>query len=131
MHRNPSRPLSPHLTIWKWGPHMLVSILHRVTGAGLAVVGLGMLVWWLVALASSAEAYETFSSFAQSWFGILIFVGLTWAFWTKTFAGLRHLVMDIGAGFELSTNKLWANIVAVLGIVFTALTWGYIFWRAG
>src|SRR3712207_4905161 len=104
MHRNPSRPLSPHLTIWKWGPHMLVSILHRVTGAGLAVVGLGMLVWWLVALASGADAYQTFVGFARSWFGVVILVGLTWAFWTKTFAGLRHLVMDIGAGFELSTN---------------------------
>jgi succinate dehydrogenase / fumarate reductase cytochrome b subunit len=110
---------------------MLVSILHRVTGAGLALVGLGLLVWWLVALATSSEAYGTFTGFAGSWFGILIFVGLTWAFWTKTFAGLRHLVMDIGAGFELSTNKFWSNMVVVLGILFTVLTWGYIFWRAG
>jgi succinate dehydrogenase / fumarate reductase cytochrome b subunit len=110
---------------------MLVSILHRMTGAGLAVVGLGMLVWWLVALASGAQAYETFVGFARSWIGIIIFVGLTWAFWTKTFGGIRHLVMDIGAGFELSTNKLWSMIVVILGIVFTILTWGYIFWRAG
>ena len=43
------RPLSPHLTVWRWGPHMLVSILHRVTGSGLAVVGSSILVWWLVA----------------------------------------------------------------------------------
>jgi succinate dehydrogenase / fumarate reductase cytochrome b subunit len=55
MHRNPARPMSPHLTVWKWGPHMLVSILHRVTGAGLAVVGCAILAWWLVALASGAE----------------------------------------------------------------------------
>ena len=128
---NPSRPLSPHLTIWKWGPHMLVSILHRVTGTGLALVGLSLLVWWLVALAISAEAYSDFTGFATSWFGILIFVGLTWAFWTKTFAGLRHLVMDIGAGFELSTNKFWSNAVVGLGIVFTVLTWAFIFWKAG
>ena len=47
MHRNPTRPLSPHLTIWKWGPHMLVSILHRITGAGLAIVGGAAFVWWL------------------------------------------------------------------------------------
>lgn len=127
---NPSRPLSPHLSIWKWGPHMLVSILHRVTGAGLATVGLGMLVWWLVALATGAEAYDTFIAFARSWIGIVIFVGLTWAFWTKTIAGIRHLVMDIGAGFELNTNKFWANMVVILSIVFTALTWLYIFSRA-
>ena len=131
MHRNPSRPMSPHLTIWKWGPHMLVSILHRMTGAGLAVVGGALLVWWLVALATSAEAYQTFLDFATSWFGVLIFIGLTWAFWTKTFGGLRHLVMDIGAGFELRTNKLWSTIVVIAGIVATVLTWLYIFVRAG
>ena len=129
--RNPSRPLSPHLTIWKWGPHMLVSILHRVTGTGLSLVGLSLLVWWLVALATGAEAYATFTDFATSWFGILVFVGLTWAFWTKAFGGLRHLVMDIGAGFELSTNKFWSIVVVGLGIGFTLLTWAYIFWRAG
>ena len=61
MHRNPSRPLSPHLSIYKWGPHMLVSILHRVTGAALATVGAAAFVWWLVAAASGAEAYATFT----------------------------------------------------------------------
>jgi succinate dehydrogenase / fumarate reductase cytochrome b subunit len=131
MHRNPSRPMSPHLTVWKWGPHMLVSILHRMTGAGLAVAGLGILVWWLVALASGADAYRDFTDLATSWFGILVLVGLTWAFWTKTFGGLRHLVMDIGAGFEIQANKMWSLVVIGLGLLFTALTWGYIFWRAG
>ena len=130
MHRNPARPLSPHLTIWKWGPHMAVSILHRVTGTGLALVGGGMLVWWLVALASGAEAYATFTGFATHWFGILIFVGLSWAFWAKALAGIRHLVLDIGAGFELKTNKFWANMVLLGSVLLTALTWGYIFWRA-
>ena len=50
-----SRPLSPHLTIWKWGPHMLVSILHRVTGGALTVAGLALLTWWLLALAGGAD----------------------------------------------------------------------------
>lgn len=130
MHRNPSRPMAPHLTIWRWGPHMLVSILHRVTGAGLAVVGGAIFVWWLVALASGAEAYGDFVGFATSWIGIALFVGLTWAFWTKTFAGLRHLVMDIGAGFELDINKRWSMIVVAAGIAATLLTWLYIFARA-
>jgi succinate dehydrogenase / fumarate reductase cytochrome b subunit len=129
MQRNPSRPMSPHLTVWKWGPHMLVSILHRVTGSGLSVVGVPLLVWWLVALASGEKAYQTFADFATSWFGIALFVGLTWAFWTKTFGGLRHLVMDTGAGFELQTNKFWSNMVVILGVLFTGLTWLYIFWR--
>ena len=123
MHRNPSRPLAPHLTIWKWGPHMLVSILHRVTGAGVATVGALVLVWWLVAAASSAQAYETFTGWATSWIGIVLAVGLSWAFFQHTVSGLRHLVMDIGAGFELRTNKFWANMTMVISIFLTALFW--------
>jgi succinate dehydrogenase / fumarate reductase cytochrome b subunit len=123
MHRNPSRPMSPHLTIWKWGPHMLVSILNRITGAGLSVVGGIVLVWWLVAAASSKEAYDSFTGWATSWIGIVIGVGLTWAFFQHTVGGLRHLVMDIGAGFELRTNKFWANLAIVIPIFLTALFW--------
>jgi succinate dehydrogenase / fumarate reductase cytochrome b subunit len=105
---------------------MAVSILHRVTGAGLATVGAAIFVWWLVALASGARAYESFTGFATSWFGIALFVGLTWALWFKTLAGLRHLVMDIGAGFELRKNKLWALIVIAASFVLTAASWAYI-----
>jgi succinate dehydrogenase / fumarate reductase cytochrome b subunit len=123
MHRNPSRPLSPHLTIWKWGPHMLVSILNRITGAGVATVGAAVLVWWLVAAATSPEAYRTFTDWATSWFGIVIGVGLSWAFFQHTLAGLRHLVMDIGAGFELRSNKMWANVTMLGAIALTALFW--------
>ena len=123
MHRNPSRPLSPHLTIWRWGPHLLVSILNRVTGVGLAIVGAAALVWWLAAAASGAEAYETFVSWATSWIGIVIGVGLSWAFFQHTLSGIRHLVMDIGAGFELSTNKFWANMTLVGSLLLTALFW--------
>jgi succinate dehydrogenase / fumarate reductase cytochrome b subunit len=123
MHRNPSRPLSPHLTIWKWGPHMLVSILNRISGAGLATVGAIVLVWWLVAAASSADAYRTFTSWATSWIGILVGVGLSWAFFQHTLGGLRHLVMDIGAGFELRSNKFWANMTLAGTLFLTALFW--------
>jgi succinate dehydrogenase / fumarate reductase cytochrome b subunit len=123
MHRNPSRPLSPHLTIWKWGPHMAVSILHRVTGGGLATVGALALVWWLVATASGPEAYAAFTKVATSWIGLIVGVGLTWAFFQHTLSGLRHLVMDIGAGFELGTNKLWANMTLVGAVILTLLFW--------
>jgi succinate dehydrogenase / fumarate reductase cytochrome b subunit len=123
MHRNPSRPLSPHLTIWRWGPHMLVSILHRVTGAGLATVGAVALVWWLAAAATSESAYDLFVSWATSWIGIVIGVGLTWAFFQHTLSGIRHLFMDIGAGFELRVNKFWANMTLVGSVLLTALFW--------
>jgi succinate dehydrogenase / fumarate reductase cytochrome b subunit len=126
MHRNPSRPLSPHLSIWRWGPGMLVSILHRVTGAGLATVGALVFTWWLVAAASGSEAYDSFVGHATSWYGVVVWIGLTWALFQHTFSGLRHFVMDIGAGYELSTNKFWANVTVVASLALTALTWFYI-----
>jgi succinate dehydrogenase / fumarate reductase cytochrome b subunit len=102
---------------------MAVSILTRITGAGVATVGAAVLVWWLVAAASGPEAYKSFTVLATSWFGIALAVGLSWAFFQHTLAGLRHLVMDIGAGFELRTNKFWANMTMVGGFVLTALFW--------
>ena len=126
MHRNPNRPMSPHLTIWKWGPHMLVSILHRVTGSGLAVVGGAVLVWWLVAAASGPESYAYFTGWATDWLGIVVAVGLSWAFLQHTLSGLRHLVMDIGAGYELPTNKRWALATVIGSLLLTAALWAWI-----
>ena len=126
MHRNPNRPLSPHLTIWKWGPHMLVSILHRITGAGLATVGAAALVWWLTAAASGREAYDDFTGWATWWPGIVVGVGLSWAFFQHMLSGLRHLVMDVGAGFELSKNKFWANMTLLGSVLLTAALWAYV-----
>ncbi|MDQ8756393.1 succinate dehydrogenase, cytochrome b556 subunit [Sphingosinicella sp. LHD-64] len=146
MHRNPSRPLSPHLSIWRWGPHMLVSILHRVTGSGLALAA-ALLVWWLVAAATGAEAYATFTSVmgwltgtgapegAVGWIlyaiGVIIGVGLVWAFFQHTLSGLRHFVMDIGAGYELRTNRTWAVMTIVGSLLLTALFWAWILFGRG
>lgn len=126
MARNASRPLSPHLTIWRWGPHMLVSILHRASGDGLAVVGAIALVWWLTAAASSEAAYDYFVSWARHPIGVIVGIGLSWAVFQHTLSGLRHFVMDLGAGYELSTNRFWATMTVVGGIVLTALLWLYI-----
>lgn len=123
MHRNPSRPLSPHLTIWKWGPHMLVSILHRITGVGLATVGAMALLWWLVAASTSVEAYDAFLDHADNWYGILVGVGLTWAFFQHMLSGIRHFVLDMGAGYELSTNKTWSVMTMAGSVFLTALLW--------
>lgn len=121
--RPKSRPLSPHLTIWRWGPHMAISILHRVTGSGLAIVGAIGLLWWLVAAASGPEAYASFTDCATSWYGIVVMVGLTWAFFQHLGSGLRHFVLDIGAGYELKSNKAWSIFLPVLSIVATATLW--------
>lgn len=119
------RPLSPHLTIWRWGPHMVVSILHRITGSGLTLVGLPVLTLWLLAIAGGPESYATFVGHATSWYGLFILIGLTWAFFQKTFAGIRHLVMDTGMGFDLGANKAGAIATIVLSVAVTALLWAY------
>jgi len=105
---------------------MLVSILHRITGVGLSVVGLGILTWWLVALAKGAEDYATFVSAAGHPLGMVVLIGLSWAFFQHLFSGIRHLVMDTGAAFELGVNKT-AAILTILGsIAATAAMWFYI-----
>jgi len=106
---------------------MLISILHRATGDGMALVGLPVLLWWLGALAAGPGAYATFLGHAQSWYGMLVLVGLSWAFFNHMCSGLRHFVLDMGAGFELDTNKRW-SILSILGAVvltvgFWALVW--------
>jgi len=118
-----NRPLSPHLQIWRWGPAMLVSILHRVSGNGLAVAGLGVLLWWLGALVSGPEAYATFAGHASAWYGRVVLIGISWAFFNHMASGLRHFVLDIGAGYELDRNALWSVITPIVGIVLTAAFW--------
>ena len=117
------RPLSPHLGIWKWGPAMLVSILHRVSGDGMAFVALPVLLWWLGSLASGPEAYETFAGIATTWYGYVVLVGISWAFFNHLCSGIRHFVLDAGAGFELETNNTWSVISVIGGIVLTAAFW--------
>lgn len=102
---------------------MAVSILHRATGAGMAVVGGLAFIWWLVAAASGAEAYATFLAVAGHRFGYLVWIGLTWAFFQHLCNGLRHFVMDIGAGYELKANKLGAIVAMILPLLITLLIW--------
>ncbi|MBW8755168.1 MAG: succinate dehydrogenase, cytochrome b556 subunit [Sphingomonadales bacterium] len=136
-----NRPLSPHLQIWRWGPAMAVSILHRVTGNGMAVAGLGLLLWWLGALASGPAAYATFTSWVWptlselAWNGWdilfslikvvlkLALIGVSWAFFNHMSSGIRHFVLDIGAGYELNNNTLWSVLTPIIGIVLTAAFW--------
>ena len=135
MAHQPARPLSPHLSIWRWGPHMLVSILHRATGIALSIGGLILLTWFLLALAGGAGSWETFTGFLNWKIGPvpLILVGLvllTWSFFQHTLSGIRHLIMDIGAGFELRTNKRMAIATIIGSLLLTAAFWAAILGKA-
>jgi succinate dehydrogenase / fumarate reductase cytochrome b subunit len=106
---------------------MVVSILHRATGSALSVVGLALLSWWLMALAKGAEAYSGFEKAAHSPVGIIVLVGLTWSFFQHLLSGIRHLVTDTGAGFELETNKVSAIMTIIGSILLTAFFWAEMF----
>jgi succinate dehydrogenase / fumarate reductase cytochrome b subunit len=132
MARNAERPLSPHITIWRWGPHMLLSILHRVTGVGLATVGVGLLVWGLASAAAGPEAYARFLAClttdegAPNLIGWVLMMGLTWAFFTHMLNGIRHFVMDSGAGYELRTNKSFSVAVLLGALFLTIAVWAWV-----
>ncbi|WP_375428154.1 succinate dehydrogenase, cytochrome b556 subunit [uncultured Sphingomonas sp.] len=127
--RPQARPLSPHLGIWRWGPHMLVSILHRATGVGMAMVGVPLFTWWLAATAAGGEAYATFRDVFTTdegnlnIIGWVVGVGLSLAFFEHMTTGVRHLVLDMGAGYELKRNKLGALACMGVAVALTALFW--------
>ncbi|WP_184059047.1 succinate dehydrogenase, cytochrome b556 subunit [Sphingomonas aerophila] len=124
-----TRPISPHLQVYKWGPHMLVSVLHRITGSGMATVGSVLLVWWLAALAGGAESYATFRdvfTYANgrlNIIGYVIGIGLTLALFQHMASGVRHLFLDTGAGYELKRNKMGAMASLIISVVATAAFW--------
>ncbi len=126
-----SRPLSPHLGIWRWRVHMLVSILHRVTGHGNALVGVPLFVWWLVAAASGEAAYNNFYEIARSPIGYIVGIGLTLNFFQHMGSGLRHLVMDTGAAYEIGTSKRTALATFAFSITMTAIVWIAIYLHKG
>lgn len=105
---------------------MAVSILHRATGSALSLAGLGILTWWLVAIASGPDAYATFVKAATHPLGLIVLIGLTWSFFQHLLSGIRHLVMDTGAAFDLGINKAFAILTVVGSVLLTALTWFYL-----
>jgi len=123
------RPLSPHLGIWRWGPAMAVSILHRAAGQGMAFVGIPVFLWFLYALSAGEGAWVTFFRFFDAWYGRVVLIGLSWAFFEHLTSGLRHFVLDVGAGYELDTNTAWSWAVPAIAIVLTALFWAAIYLR--
>lgn len=128
----PARPLSPHLTIWKWGPHMLVSIVHRACGVGMALVGVPLLLWWLVSAAAGPAAYAGFvdtftvADGGLNIVGYVIGIGLTLALFQHMMTGLRHFVLDTGAGYALKVNKTFATLTMVASTTLTIVFWLYI-----
>jgi succinate dehydrogenase / fumarate reductase cytochrome b subunit len=126
------RPLSPHIQVYRWPVSMALSILHRITGVALGI-GTLLLTYWLVATAGTDDAYEGAQWFLGSAVGLLLLFGWSAALIFHFFSGSRHLLWDIGIGFDPPHYNLsgWGVIIATG--VFTLLVWivGLAFWLGG
>lgn len=116
-----NRPLSPHLSIYRMQINMLTSIMNRITGAGMIVSAI-MIVWWLLAAATSAEYFDFVSGIMTSWLGLIILIGSLWALWFHFLSGLRHLYMDFGKGYSIAFANVSGWIILVGSVLLTALT---------
>jgi succinate dehydrogenase / fumarate reductase cytochrome b subunit len=116
------RPLSPHLQIYSTLINMVMSMLHRLTGAAL-YLGTLILAAWLVAAGSGPEAFDTVNGLLNSWPGRLVLFGYTWALIHHALGGIRHFIWDLGAGYDLPTVDLlsWGTIIG--SVALTALVW--------
>ena len=124
-----TRPLSPHLTIYRWPVTMLTSITHRATGMGLSF-GAVVLAWWLVSISNGPEGWQSFHALADTPVGLLVLFGLTWALVYHFFNGLRHLAWDLGYGFGKQVAERNSVIILALSLLgalaIFALVWtGY------
>ena len=116
------RPLSPHMSIYRWPLTMTMSIAHRVTGAAL-YFGTLLLAWWLIAAASGPNPYANVQWFMGTWIGRLILFGYTWALILHMLGGIRHLIWDTIHGLEPG-DRDWLTAASLVGsVVLTIVVW--------
>jgi len=121
-----SRPLSPHLSVYKMTITMAMSIIHRITGAAL-YAGTVLLALWLLAAASHAETFATMQALWGSIPGRLILLGYTWALVHHALGGLRHFIWDTGAGFG-PERVMFARLTLAGSLIITIALWALGYW---
>ena len=117
-------PLSPHIQIYRWHISSLVSITHRITGI-INIIGITFICIWSCLLLLGENNYEMFNLFLKSLFGKFIILGITWSFSFQILSEIRHLIMDLGYGFDPKIAKITGLVVIfgslILTIVFFTL----------
>ena len=111
-------PLSPHIQIYRWHISSLVSITHRITGI-VNIVVITLICLWVSLLLLGESKYETISLLLNSLVGKFIILAITWSFSFQVLSEIRHLIMDLGYGFELKTTKVTGLIVIVGSLILT------------
>jgi len=127
--RAANRPLSPHMTIYRWPVTMMSSITHRITGGGMAI-GMIALAWWLVCISNGPEGWQSFHAIWDTPLGLLVLFCLTWSLVYHFLNGVRHLAWDMGYGFdkrEAERNSVIIYALSILGAlaVFAAAWTGH------
>lgn len=120
--RNSGRPLSPHLSVYRWPLTMTISILHRVTG-GLLSLGLVVLTAWLLAAADGSMSYSHLADLLRSGIGRTLLAALSFAFFFHLANGVRHLAWDLGFGFEKSQANASGWVVVAATLLLTIAYW--------
>ena len=115
-----NNPLSPHIQIYRWHISSLVSISHRITGI-INIVAITVVCFWIASLLLGEINYEFTKIFLNSIFGKFLILSLTWSFSFQILSEIRHLIMDLGYGFELKTTKITGLIVIMGSFVLTVL----------
>lgn len=124
------RPLSPHLQIWRWRLHMMLSIAHRATGM-INVLGALIVVWGLLSLAVGPGYFDLFLGVMTSIPGRIVLFGVTFSVMLHLCTGVRHLLMDTGRLFDLEANRRAGLIAIAAAVVLTLAIWGAAYWVAG
>ena len=114
------RPLSPHIQIYRWHVSSLVSISHRITGI-INIIAITLICLWVSLIFISENNHEMINLFLSSKIGKFIILGLTWSFSFQILSEIRHLIMDLGYGFELKTSKITGLLVMFGSLVLTVI----------
>jgi succinate dehydrogenase / fumarate reductase cytochrome b subunit len=117
------RPLSPHLQVYRPLINMMMSIMHRITGAAL-YGGTILLAAWLAAAAFSPDGFGLLNGLLGTWLGKLVLIGFTWAVLHHLLGGVRHLIWDMGWGFNLKMVDILSWGTLLLSLALTAIIWG-------
>ena len=117
-----NNPLSPHLQIYRWHISSLLSIAHRISGV-INLFALILIFFWLIFLSFGESNYESFLLIINSFFGKFILIGFSWSMSFHLLSGLRHLVWDLGYGFEIKTANISGIIVIISSLTLTIIFW--------
>ena len=115
-----NNPLSPHLQVYKWHVSSLVSIVTRITGV-INILVITLICIWFASLLLGESNYKIINIFLQSFFGKFMAIGITWSFSFQILSEIRHLIMDLGYGFEIKTTNITGIIVIIFSFILTIL----------